>query len=80
MPRVTCTVDETEIENENGRLQPGVEVKCTACNNTGQAFGTHDGSVTRALMNMKENCPRKGVRNFYITAHATKNVAPRGGK
>jgi len=66
MARITCTITEVEIENDNGRLVDGVEATCSQCRNTGQAYGTHDGSRTRALMVMKESCPRKGAKNFYV--------------
>jgi hypothetical protein len=67
MPQVVCAVEETELENDEGRLVPSVIATCTKCQNTGQAFGTHEGSVKRALMQIKETCPRVGVRNFYVS-------------
>lgn len=67
MARVIVHVEEVEIENDDGNLVPGVEATCSECKNQGTAFGTHQGSVTRAIMEVKNTCPRRGRKpNFYV--------------
>lgn len=63
--RVEVEVEETTIENEDGREQPGVVVTCTRCHDTAESFGTGEPSVKRACVVLRENCSRR-ERNFYV--------------
>lgn len=65
MADVTCTVEETEIENENGHEQPGVRVTCSRCDHTVQSFGTGKASERRCAVLLREECPMN-ERNFYV--------------
>lgn len=65
MAKVECEVDEVDLENDNGRKQPGVCVTCGRCGHTSKAFGTGDNSIKRALMMLREECP-EDERNFYV--------------
>lgn len=65
MAKVPCEVEETEIENENGRAQPAVRATCGDCGHCTEAFGTSDASRKRALVKLKEECPM-GRSNFYM--------------
>lgn len=68
--KVLCNIDYTEIENENGRDVPGVTVTCSRCSHQTEAFGQHEGSITRCMMRLKEECPN-GERNFYDEGNVT---------
>ncbi len=62
--RVLCSIDETEIENEEGRRVDGVEATCGRCQHTTQSFGTGAASRKRCLVLLREGCP-EGEENFY---------------
>lgn len=63
--RVECEVEEIDLENEKGRTQEGVKVKCSECGHETQSFGTSEKSIKRCLVLLKEECPRN-ERNFYV--------------
>lgn len=63
--KVECEVEETEVENEHGRMQPSVKVTCGRCGHTTQSFGTGEKSIRRCLMLLKEECP-EGENNYYV--------------
>ena len=65
MAQVECEVEETEEENDNGRMQPCVKVTCGECGHVETSFGTSDKSIRRCLVMLKENCPR-GEKNYYV--------------
>lgn len=65
MAEIECMIEEVEIENEDGRMVPGVMATCSECDHSVESFGTHDGSIKRCLAVMREECP-KGENNFYV--------------
>jgi hypothetical protein len=62
---VPCVVEETELENDDGRQVPGVLATCRRCDHHTQSFGTSDRSITRCLVLMREQCPND-ERNYYL--------------
>jgi hypothetical protein len=69
--RVTCSVEETEVENENEQSIPGVVVTCSRCGNETKSFGTSDRSIDRCLALLREECPKK-EKNFYVDERKVK--------
>ena len=63
--RVEVEVDETELENDEGRDVPGVIAHCERCDHETESFGTSDRSVRRCLVLLREECPL-GEQNFYV--------------
>ena len=66
MARVECQIEECELENEGGRMVPGVRAKCSECDHETESFGTSERSVKRCLVLMREECP-EGRENYYVT-------------
>jgi hypothetical protein len=64
--KVDVTVEEIELEDEDGRPVDGVEVCCGRCGHIVEVFGTSDASVKRGCVMLRESCP-KGEKNFYVT-------------
>jgi hypothetical protein len=62
--RVEAVVYEEELEGDNGPVE-GVIARCTRCDHETESFGTHEGSIKRCLVLLREECPR-GERNFYV--------------
>ena len=62
MMRVLCTVEEAELENDNGRPIDGVIVTCTRCEATAESFGTSEASIRRCFILLREQCDEQ---NFY---------------
>lgn len=69
MAEVECEVEETEEENDNGRMQACVKVTCGDCGHAETSFGTGEKSIRRCLVLLKENCP-EGKRNYYTAEGA----------
>lgn len=65
MARVKCEIEETELENDQGRSIPGVTATCTRCDHQTESFGTSDASILRCLALMREECPEDEY-NFYV--------------
>ena len=63
--RVICEVEETTLENAEGREVSGVCATCERCGHTTESFGTGDASRRRCLALMREQCPN-GEENFYV--------------
>ena len=62
--RVDVEVEETSLENENGRLIDSVVAVCTRCHHEVESYGTSERSVRRCLALMREQCP-DGEQNYY---------------
>lgn len=60
---IYCEVEEIQMENDRGRMIDSVEVTCPLCDESETSFGTHDGSIKRCLVKLKETC---GCDNFLI--------------
>jgi hypothetical protein len=63
--KVTCSINYTELENDEGREVDGVVAECGRCSHETQSFGTGENSVRRCLVLMREECPN-GESNFYV--------------
>lgn len=57
--KISCEIN----DDIDGR---GITAQCSRCGTETEAYGTGDASVRRALVAMKEECPR-GERNFYVS-------------
>jgi hypothetical protein len=64
MAKITCTIDETILENGNGQEIPSIVATCSRCGHTTESYGTSERSVNRCLVLMNEECPN-GENNFY---------------
>lgn len=65
--KVECDVERVDIENENGKLVPGVLVTCQECEHAEQSYGQGDASIKRCLALLRENCP-EDQENYYVDA------------
>ena len=63
--KVEVEIEETELENDSGRMIDGVCATCTRCGHTTESFGTGSGSRRRCLALMREECP-ENESNFYV--------------
>jgi hypothetical protein len=63
--RVQCSIDETELDGDYGRV-PGIVVTCSRCGYETESFGTSEVSVRRCLALMREQCPNK-EENLYVS-------------
>lgn len=66
--KVTCEVQESTEENDDGYEVPCVVVTCSRCKHTTRSFGTSDASVRRCCVLMREECPRD-EDNFYSAGY-----------
>jgi hypothetical protein len=64
MATVRVTVEETEVENDSGRMIPGLKLTCSQCNHSVEVYGTHAQSARRGAMMLREECP-EGGENYY---------------
>ena len=65
MSRIKCDIYEVEIENDRGKLIPGVRAECEECEHAAESFGQGEGSRKRCLVMLREECPREET-NFYV--------------
>lgn len=65
MATVKCAVEFTTKENDNGREQACVVVKCEECDHETWSWGDSDRSVRRCLALLGEECPMD-EKNFYV--------------
>lgn len=65
MDRVTCQIERVPLYNAANRQVFGVEATCSRCDHVTQCFGTSSRSVRRALVMMREDCPRN-EENYYV--------------
>jgi hypothetical protein len=69
--RVTCAVEEVEIEGDHEDaygdhvMVPSVCATCSRCGHETESYGTSERSVKRCLVLMREECPY-GESNFYV--------------
>jgi hypothetical protein len=63
--RIRCSIEETTLENDNGRDIAGVTATCSRCGHSTESFGTDEPSVLRCLALLNDECP-EGEDNFYI--------------
>jgi hypothetical protein len=62
--KVHVTLEHVELEGDD-RPVAGVAATCPRCQHKGESFGTHDRSVKRCLVLLREECPL-GESNFYV--------------
>ena len=67
--RISCSMLETTLENEDGREQDGILATCRECGHETESFGTGDRSRRRCLVLMREECPN-GEENYYVDEDA----------
>jgi hypothetical protein len=65
MSRIEFQIEETELENDSGRMIPGVIARCSECDHETESYGTGENSRKRCLVLMREECPC-GDDNFYV--------------
>lgn len=65
MAKISCSIEETYLENENGYEVEGVIATCSKCGHTTESFGTSESSIRRCFAIMNEECP-EGENNFYV--------------
>ena len=63
--KVEVEITLTDVENDQGRMIPGVSARCTKCDLTVEVYGQADNSKRRACMLLKEDCPEDET-NFYV--------------
>ena len=64
--RIEASIDEIELETEEGGMVAAVQATCSRCGHETTSYGTSDKSITRCLVLLREECP-KGENNFYYT-------------
>lgn len=65
MARVTCSIEEEDLDNDHGGTTEGVVVTCQRCDHKTESFGTGEGSIKRCLVLLREECPN-AEKNFYV--------------
>ncbi|MCW5206360.1 hypothetical protein VU08_05440 [Desulfobulbus sp. F5] len=65
MPIVTCSVEETYLENDYGNEIEGIIVTCNKCGHEVESFGTSQASINRCFVLLREECP-EGENNYYV--------------
>jgi hypothetical protein len=63
--KVHCDVEETDLENEESDVVPGVIVTCERCGHATESFGTSPVSIRRCLAALREECPN-AEENYYV--------------
>lgn len=64
--RVDCDVNEIELDGDFGTI-PSVCATCRRCGHETESYGTHEDSIRRCLVLMREECP-KLEHNWYQEA------------
>jgi len=64
MARVAFSVDEEEVESDNGVIL-GLVLTCSRCGHSVEVYGTEEASVRRGAVMLRDECPM-GDRNFYV--------------
>jgi hypothetical protein len=67
MARVTVSVEETTLENDDGLEIDGIIVTCSKCGESVEAFGTEEASVKYACATLHEGCCEN---NWYVHVQA----------
>jgi len=62
--KVVCEINYHETEGDRGQDVPSCSATCGRCGHATESYGQHDGSVTRCLVLLREECP-EGEFNFY---------------
>lgn len=65
MARVTFSVEEDELEGDEGGTVLGLILTCHQCGHSVEVFGVEDVSVRRGAVMLRDECPMGG-KNFYV--------------
>ncbi len=60
---LVARVFEDYVTNDDGRSVMGVVAQCPECGETAEAYGTHERSIKRALITLKEQC---GCATYFV--------------
>lgn len=63
--RVECSVEEVELDGDNGQPVESVRISCNRCGKVTESYGTTDRSVKRCLVLLRDDCPQN-ESNFYV--------------
>ena len=64
---VEATIEEVELENDDGHEVDSVCATCTRCQHQTESFGTGPASIKRCLVLLRDECPNDET-NFYPEA------------
>jgi hypothetical protein len=64
MARVSVSVFNEDVENENGRFVDGTVLTCDKCGHRVEVLGSSDSSIGYGFVKMREECPNS-ENNFY---------------
>jgi len=62
--RVDVEIEFIDLDNDQGRMIPGIIATCTRCDHEVECFGQSPRSVRRCFILLKEECP-EGEENYY---------------
>jgi hypothetical protein len=62
---VECTVEDVDLEGEEGQIIPGVLVTCGRCKYSVEVFGQEARSHRRGFIMLREDCPMR-QSNYYV--------------
>ena len=68
MARVTISVDEQELENDEGFSVDGITVTCDRCGHSVEVYGTSKASIKRGAVMLRDECPMN-AHNFYVESN-----------
>jgi hypothetical protein len=63
--KIECEVRDKVLINDYDQEIDGIEVECSECGHTVEAFGTSEISLRYALRELRESCP-ESENNFYV--------------
>lgn len=64
MAKIECELERVDLSDGNGRMVPGVVLRCSECGHETESFGESAKSIRRCLALMREECPNEGT-NYY---------------
>lgn len=67
--RVKVSINECQVENEDGYSSEGVRAECSRCGHETESSGTGSGSRRRCLALMRDECPKR-ESNYYVDGEA----------
>lgn len=60
---LAADVTEGYVTNEDGYDVEGVVVECPECGETAESYGTHERSIKRALLTLRDTC---GCADYFV--------------
>jgi len=67
--RVSCSVEEVELDGDHADSVPGIGLACSRCHHEVEVFGTSGRSLRRGFVMLREECP-EGENNYYVADDA----------